>query len=77
MWALAVGKKTEMLATGGTDAVVNLWHDCTAEDKQEAFRKEVSAYFPAHSVHAKGTGCYFSLFLFVNAIWTSYIMHFS
>lgn len=42
VWALAVGKKTEMLATGGSDAVVNLWHDSTASDKEEAFRKEVS-----------------------------------
>lgn len=42
IWALAVGKQTEMLATGGRDAVVNLWHDCTAADKEEAFRKEVS-----------------------------------
>lgn len=31
-----------MLATGGSDAVVNLWHDSTASDKEEAFRKEVS-----------------------------------
>lgn len=42
IWALAVGKKTEMLATGGGDAVINLWHDSTALDKEEAFRKEVS-----------------------------------
>lgn len=42
MWALAVGKKTEMLATGGSDAVVNLWYDSTASDKEEAFRKEVN-----------------------------------
>ena len=42
VWALAVGKKTEMLATGGSDAVINLWYDCTADDKEEAFRKEVS-----------------------------------
>lgn len=41
-WALAVGKKTEMLATGGTDATINIWHDCTAADKEEAFHKEVS-----------------------------------
>ncbi|KAL8479789.1 hypothetical protein ACS0TY_026648 [Phlomoides rotata] len=40
IWALAIGKKTEMLATDGGDAVVNLWHDCTAADKEEAFRKE-------------------------------------
>uniref|UniRef100_A0A2N9H388 U3 small nucleolar RNA-associated protein 13 C-terminal domain-containing protein n=1 Tax=Fagus sylvatica TaxID=28930 RepID=A0A2N9H388_FAGSY len=40
VWALAVGKKTEMLATGGSDAVINLWYDCTADDKEEAFRKE-------------------------------------
>lgn len=45
VWALAVGKKTEMLATGGTDAVLNLWHDCTMEDKQEGFRKKVSDVF--------------------------------
>lgn len=38
---MAVGKKTEMLATGGSDAVVNLWFDSTAADKEEAFRKEV------------------------------------
>lgn len=44
VWALAVGKKTEMLATGGGDAVVNLWHDSTVEDKEEAFRKEVSHF---------------------------------
>lgn len=40
VWALAVGRKTEMLATGGTDAILNLWHDCTMEDKQEDFRKK-------------------------------------
>lgn len=39
---MAVGKKTEMLATGGTDALVNLWFDCTAEEKEEAFRREVT-----------------------------------
>jgi len=33
-----------MLATGGTDAIINLWHDSTATEKQEAFDKEVSAY---------------------------------
>ncbi|WOK98682.1 transducin beta-like protein 3 [Canna indica] len=43
IWALAVGKKTEMFATGGTDATINFWHDCTAADKQEAFRKEEEA----------------------------------
>ncbi|KAG5559046.1 hypothetical protein RHGRI_008836 [Rhododendron griersonianum] len=41
VWALAVGKKTEILATGGSDAVINLWHDSTAADKEEAFLKEV------------------------------------
>ncbi|KAK9095519.1 hypothetical protein Scep_026988 [Stephania cephalantha] len=40
VWALAVGKKTEMLATGGGDAVVNLWYDSTAADEEEAFRRE-------------------------------------
>ncbi|KMT19395.1 hypothetical protein BVRB_1g012450 [Beta vulgaris subsp. vulgaris] len=40
VWALAIGKKTEVLATGGGDAVVNLWSDSTAVDKEEAFRKE-------------------------------------
>jgi len=43
VWALAVGKKTEILATGGGDAVVNLWFDSTAADKEDAFRKEVSS----------------------------------
>ncbi|KAJ6858579.1 hypothetical protein NC652_041003 [Populus alba x Populus x berolinensis] len=42
VWALAIGRKTEMFATGGGDAVVNLWYDSTASDKVEAFRKEVS-----------------------------------
>ncbi|CAK7333665.1 unnamed protein product [Dovyalis caffra] len=40
VWALAIGKKSEMFATGGGDAVVNLWYDSTASDKEEAFRKE-------------------------------------
>ncbi|KAH8480719.1 hypothetical protein H0E87_030823 [Populus deltoides] len=40
VWALAIGRKTEMFATGGGDAVVNLWYDSTASDKVEAFRKE-------------------------------------
>ncbi|KAL2894329.1 Transducin beta-like protein 3 [Bienertia sinuspersici] len=40
VWALAIGKKTEMLATGGGDAVINVWNDSTAADKEEAFRKE-------------------------------------
>lgn len=44
IWALAVGKKTEMFATGGSDALVNLWHDSTAAEKDEAFRKEVSCF---------------------------------
>lgn len=35
-----------MLATGGSDAVVNLWHDCTAFDKEEAFRIEVNCPMP-------------------------------
>ncbi|KAL3653806.1 hypothetical protein CASFOL_003487 [Castilleja foliolosa] len=35
IWALAIGKKTEMLATGGGDAVINLWHDSTAADRDE------------------------------------------
>lgn len=39
---MAVGRKTEMLATGGTDSILNLWHDCTMEDKQEDFRKKAS-----------------------------------
>ena len=30
-----------MLATGGGDAVINLWYDSTASDKEEAFQKEV------------------------------------
>ncbi|RWW32157.1 hypothetical protein GW17_00003187 [Ensete ventricosum] len=41
IWALAVGKKTEMLVTGGTDALINFWHDSTAADKQEAFLREL------------------------------------
>ena len=42
---MAVGMKTEMVATGGTDSVLNLWHDCTMEDKQEDFRKKASESF--------------------------------
>lgn len=42
IWALAIGKKTEMLATGGGDAVIKIWNDSTAADKEEAFRKEAS-----------------------------------
>lgn len=56
VWALAVGKKSEMLATGGGDAVINLWYDCTADDKEEAFREEVSyltCYFCALSLRMK------------------------
>jgi hypothetical protein len=45
IWALASGRKTEMLATGGTDSVLTLWHDCTMEDKQEDFRKKASETF--------------------------------
>ncbi|RZR98920.1 hypothetical protein BHM03_00028385 [Ensete ventricosum] len=41
IWALAVGKKTEMLVTGGTDALINFLHDSTAADKQEAFLREL------------------------------------
>ncbi|XP_024179568.1 transducin beta-like protein 3 isoform X1 [Rosa chinensis] len=40
VWALTVGKKTEMVATGSGDAAINLWYDCTASDKEEAFRRE-------------------------------------
>lgn len=40
-----MGKNTEMLATGSSDAVINLWYDCTASDKEEAFRREVSCCF--------------------------------
>jgi hypothetical protein len=42
VWALAIGKKTEMLATGGTDSDLNLWYDCTMEDKEEDFLKKAS-----------------------------------
>ena len=41
IWAMAVGKNTEMLATGGGDPLVNLWHDCTATDEEADFLKEV------------------------------------
>ena len=44
VWALAVGKKTEMVATGGGDAVINIWHDSTASDKEDEFRKEVCQF---------------------------------
>ncbi|MFS8019060.1 putative transcription factor WD40-like family [Helianthus anomalus] len=40
VWALTVGKKTEMLATCGSDAVINIWHDSTAADKEDAYWKE-------------------------------------
>lgn len=42
-----------MLATGGGDAVVNIWNDSTASDKEEALRKEVNHLIFAHfSNHA-------------------------
>ena len=41
IWEMDVGKNTEMLATGGGDSLVNLWHDCTATDKEKALLKEV------------------------------------
>ncbi|KAJ0846583.1 putative transcription factor WD40-like family [Helianthus annuus] len=50
VWALTVGKKTEMLATGGSDAVINLWHDSTTADKEDAFWKEKKIH---RSVDAK------------------------
>ena len=40
IWAMDVGKNTEMLATGDGDPLVNLWYDCTATD-EEALLKEV------------------------------------
>ncbi len=34
VWALAVaGENDAVLATGGADARVNIWRDCTAEDE--------------------------------------------
>lgn len=50
IWALAIGKKSEMFATGGEDAVINLWCDSTAADKEENFRKEVSAFVKVHLI---------------------------
>ena len=41
IWAMAIGKNTEMLATGGGDSLVNLWHDCASTDEEEALLKEV------------------------------------
>lgn len=43
IWALAIGRKSEMFATGGEDAVINLWYDSTAADKEENFRREEEA----------------------------------
>ncbi|KAI3718683.1 hypothetical protein L6452_19563 [Arctium lappa] len=42
VWDLTLGKKTEMLGTGGSDVVVNLWYDSTASDKEDAFWKDVN-----------------------------------
>lgn len=50
IWALAIGKKSEMFATGGEDAVINLWYDSTAADKEETFRREVSAFLKVHLI---------------------------
>lgn len=37
VWALAVaGENDALLATGGADARVNVWRDCTAEDEAAA-----------------------------------------
>jgi hypothetical protein len=46
--ALAVGRKTEMLATSDSIGVVNLWIDSSAVDK-ELFLKVVSKLI-AHSL---------------------------
>lgn len=50
IWALAIGKKSEKFATGGEDAVINLWCDSTAADKEEIFRKEVSVFVIVHLI---------------------------
>ncbi|GBG62288.1 hypothetical protein CBR_g29896 [Chara braunii] len=39
IWALTVNSKQEMIATGGSDALVNLWADFTAAEEEEAERQ--------------------------------------
>ncbi|KAG0460404.1 hypothetical protein HPP92_020300 [Vanilla planifolia] len=41
VWALAVSRKSELLATGGEDAIINLWYDSTAADKSKAFKRKI------------------------------------
>jgi hypothetical protein len=44
VWALAVGGAGEpVLATGGADARVNLWRDCTAADEDSAAAERAEA----------------------------------
>lgn len=44
MWALAVGGREEgLIASGGGDARVQVWQDCTVEDKQEAVQEQEAA----------------------------------
>lgn len=44
VWALAVGSGEErLLASGGGDARVQVWQDCTVADKQEAAQEQETA----------------------------------
>lgn len=41
VWALAVGGSEEgLLASGGGDARVQVWQDCTVQDQQEAAQEQ-------------------------------------
>ena len=35
--------KDEMLASGGSDSIINVWLDCTKDDEEDAKRKEVKS----------------------------------
>lgn len=51
VWALAVaGENDAVLATGGADACVNIWRDCTAEDEATAVATRTQAAVKAQEL---------------------------
>lgn len=51
VWALTVaGEQDAVLATGGADARVNIWRDCTAEDEAAAVATRTQAVVKAQEL---------------------------
>lgn len=51
VWALTVaGEQDAVLATGGADARVNIWRDCTAEDEAAAVTTRTQAVVKAQEL---------------------------